>query len=171
MTASNAPDPTAPAPQVERRAPRWMKITLILSLAANAVVLGLVAGVVLRGGPGDGGPRMIRDGILPLTQALDPKDRREIGEDIRRTLQAQDSRGDVQWEHQKTLALLRADPFDAAAFAVHLEGQAARGMVRIKTSQEALIRHLNALSVEDRLAYADRVEAALQKRRNGPPKP
>lgn len=107
---------------------------------------------------------------MPLIQGLSPQDRRAIGREIRRDLPPQDGKP-AMTEIREILTLLRAERFDAVAFASHLQARLARGQARIKVSQDALIRHLDGLSLAERRAYADRVEAALESRRKPASRP
>ena len=63
MTEQTPPTSNPPP----RKAPRWMKIAFVSSIALNLVVVGLVAGFIASGGPKDGPARMGRD-RRPLRQ-------------------------------------------------------------------------------------------------------
>ena len=72
MTIS--PNPSSPSPG----APRWMRVLLVLSLALNLLVAGLLIGDALTGGGPGRGPRPAEMALGPVAQALDPADRRAI---------------------------------------------------------------------------------------------
>ena len=61
------------------------------------------------------------------------------------------------------LAVLRAEPFDAGAFAEVLDRQNARAAARQQRGQEILVSYVAAMSPEGRAAFADRVAEALER--------
>jgi len=156
--------------------PRALRIVLFASLALNLLVVGAAVGIAVNGPPGPpGGPRGSagQDTALPYTRALDEDQRRDLRRQLRReiTKDRQDMRevrAALLAGYQEALALLRADTFDAAAMSTVLDRQAERGaQVRVR-GQALLTEYLSGLSTEDRMAYADRLEAELEKvaRRN-----
>ena len=77
--------------EAAKRAGRWTRWALIISLALNLIVIGAVVGTVLRHGSeghrdahGDKHGHDMAGG--PLTQALSREDRRAIGREMRRAL-------------------------------------------------------------------------------------
>ena len=63
---------------------------------------------------------------------------------------------------QRLLTQLRAEPFDAAAFAQTMAEQEARMLRQLQLGQEVLQELVLAMSPEDRRGFADRLEAGLR---------
>ncbi len=156
------------------RAPRWMRWTLIASLALNLAVLGLVVGAAVNHMSGDS-PRPPSVRSLDLgaySAALSPEDRRALRETFRaewpglrqmRTSQAETTAA--------ILTALRADPFDAAAVRARLADQQTRMAEGLNLGQRLLLERLEAMTPAERAAFADRLEERLTRhhRSNGPP--
>ena len=141
-------------------APRWMKLTLTLSLAANLAVLGLAVGLALRGPIARNGG----DSMMELARALPRENQRamreamrDAGEGLRASIRHQRGLGTALAE------TLRATPFDIAAFNAVLAGQRAR-MGEIQSNvHAALAEQIAAMSDEQRTAFADALEARQQR--------
>lgn len=150
------------------RTPRWLKITLFASLALNLIVLGLVGGVLASGGPkGAVQARMGNQGATAFVMGLEREDRREIGREIRKSF-GKTGKGGMKGRrglHREALALLRAEDFDASAFQAVLAKQADSMTEVAVAGSVALTEHISDFTHEERLAYADRVEDALERRR------
>ena len=69
-------------PQASRPGRLW-KIVLVVSLALNLAVAGLVIGAAIKGRFGDGPPRSFDLGAGPISRALEPEERRQIMRDLR----------------------------------------------------------------------------------------
>ena len=101
-----------------KRAPRWMWVTLISSLAINLLVVGIVGGAILKwrhgghwGGHGFGGPMGKYISTLP-------DERRS---EIRQTIRAQFMKLRPQWKEvrrarNKVSESLKVEPFDRSRF-------------------------------------------------------
>lgn len=163
MADDNGQTPQPPLPQ--RMSP-GLRIVFFLSLAMNLLIVSLVAGFLLRGERDGPPPRNARDMVAPYTAALSREDRREIGRRIFQGLREEGPRRGLREraraEYQEALELLRADPFDASAFAEVLGRQSSRAVARQKRGEDVLVRHLATMSSAERAAYADRVEEALE---------
>lgn len=148
---------------------RGLRVALGISVALNLLVVGLVAGAVLR----DGGPRerMVRDLDLgPFTEAFRDADRDALRRDfVARMPALRDMRAAMREDFQALLAVLRTEPFDAAAAQAILENQRGRMQARVDLGQELILDRLAAMTPEDRAAFADRLERRL--RHGGGPGP
>lgn len=148
-----------------RKSGRGIRILLFASLALNLLIIGTVAGALLSGGPRGPDPRRSAEGAMfPLIRALPSESRDGLRDRYRETSR---SYGDRKTERaaQRTeiLALLRADPFDATAFATYLDTQFARARERGVAGRSALVEQIEALSASERQAYADRLEDYLSR--------
>ena len=138
--------------------PRAIKWVLFASLAVNLLILGAIVGLWINEGPPrrDRGPES-----FAFIRALEPADRRALGREMR----ARDLRRAARGNAADAVALLRADPFDRSAFETFLAGEAAR-RDRVRTiGQAALAARIAAMTAAERQAYADRLDAALEKSR------
>jgi len=149
------------------KAGKGLRIALGISLALNLLVVGLVAGAVLR----DGGPRdrMVRDlDFGPFTEALSPEDRDALRRAfIDRAPDLRGARQEMRTDLEAFLAALRAEPFDPSALTQVMENQQGRLSRRIELGQDLLVERLAAMDGRERGAFADRLERRL--RRGGGP--
>jgi len=151
------------------RCPRWVKIALALSLAANLLVVGLGIGMATHF-KAFGGPPRASDAGGAYTTALSPKDRREIGRDL--TAQFRDtrqSRTEVLGEYRAMLQILKTEPFDRAAAESILQRQSDIADQRRKAGERALLNRLEAMTPAERAAFVERLENGLA--RHAPSKP
>lgn len=152
------------------RCPMWIKVVLGLSLAANLAIVGLVSGMMLRGGPPTA--RAPSFGYaMPYVLALP----REVRRDVFDTIRADDSLPDRRARrgaYTQMIALLRDDPLDLDAVRVVLNRQAEDAARVQNAAQEAWIGAVSRLSVPERVAYTERMEdAAMRKgtrKKDGP---
>ncbi|MEL6508843.1 MAG: periplasmic heavy metal sensor [Pseudomonadota bacterium] len=144
----------------KRRAPRWMRVTLVLSLALNLLIVGAVIGAVSNGKTG--GPRMGGASFGPYTAALSREDRRALREKIRGDLSASD-RAAGRENFQAFLAVVRTDPLDVAEMTRLFERQVQMAQSRQTVTKAALLDYIAAMSPADRAAFADRFQEVLQR--------
>ena len=146
------------------RAPRWMRVLLILSLAGNLAVLGVVAGAAIRhGGLAERPPAVSELGFGPYTEALDDKDRRALRQAFRD--EAPDFRAlrkAAKADFDSLIAILRAEPYDGDAAARIVAGQEARLRTGVQIGQRLLLARLAEMTPEERAAFADRLQLALE---------
>ncbi|WP_323771556.1 periplasmic heavy metal sensor [Antarctobacter sp.] len=145
---------------------RWLRVVLFVSLALNLAVVGAVGGMVLNGPPV---PRTDRsDPALPYTRAFDEDQRRELRQALWRSVRRDGKamRAAYLADYQRALALLRDEPFDPVALDALLQDQGKRAVdVRVR-GQEVLMTFLSEMSVDERRAYANRLEQELEKMRH-----
>ena len=141
---------------------RAVRIALAVSVALNLAVVGVVAGAALK--HGGSGHEMERDiGFGPFSEALSREDRRALrGQILQRAPELRSVRKEMQADTQSLLAVLRAEPFDAAGLAAVMETQRARMAGRLEVGQAVLRDFLIAMTPEARKDFADRLEARLQ---------
>ena len=156
-----AEDAQTPVP----RSPRWMRIVLGLSLAPNLVVVGIVGGALLRfGGPAGFLPPSVSLGAA-MYRELPKEERRAIVAETRKSTSARPMRRGK--EAEALAAALRAEPFDPAAVQQVLSGQVEARRDWHQSMQAAWLTRVTEMSAEDRRAYADRLEAAGQRKKGG----
>lgn len=141
----------------KRRLP-WLKLALVLSLALNVLVVGMLWGVMTR---------TTQQGSLvrSAVAALPAQDRRELrratGAILREARRQSESGTGTP---QQMLAALRADDFDPEAFSDALR-QAQDRLLRMSTQMhDQLLEKVSAMSREERHAYADSFEERIRTR-------
>lgn len=156
-----------PAVKAPSKILRW---ALVLSLALNLAVGGMMLGAVLKGGPG--GHDMVRDmGFGPYDAALRPQDRDALRAALRQ------KSGDLKANLAKgtsdllgVVTSLRATPFDPAALVAAMTIQQDHLSDRMRLGTQTMQDFLINLSQQDRLAFADRLEDRLRHGPKDPPK-
>ncbi len=161
-TDSQSP-PTPPAGEPTRQArPGWMKIALVVSVALNLGVAGLVLGAWLGDGQHAGMPRDLSFG--PFSEALSDADRRALRKDLMgRAGEFRSSREAAHAEFAALLDALRSDPFDPAAMTAALTAIETRNAERLDLGRSLIEARLIEMSAAERSAFADRLEQALRR--------
>lgn len=145
-------------------APGWMKLLLILSLAANLAVVGLFAGYNFARDETEKGswPERLIDRMI----AMVPEERQDLAEarfaEVRRQLDAMQGRREAAYAD--VLVAIRADPYDPKALEAAFDGTLDAGRDKIATVYDGLIALLAELTPAERAAFADRMEARYKRR-------
>jgi len=144
------------------RCPTWVKLMLGLSLALNLAIVGLVAGMVLRGGPMGGKGPAAMGYATPYVIAL-PRDlRRGVFRGIREDKSLPDRKA-RRADYRAMVKALRATPLDTSAVEALLRKQA-DGVARVQArGQTAWLNVVTDMSDAERAAYADRIEEVLER--------
>ena len=161
-------DPVAHPDAKTYRAPRWMKVTLVISLAVNLLIVGAVAGAVLtkgdppgarKGGAGNHGANMVTD-------ALPKEERRALRREVRRTLRARpDLREALHTEIAALADLMRAPDYTAGALEAQLTQIQMRMMGPLSVARSVLAERLTDFNASERASYADRLDRLLNENR------
>ncbi|MCV2868792.1 periplasmic heavy metal sensor [Defluviimonas sp. WL0002] len=144
------------------RAPgRTLKIALVLSLAVNLLLVGLIAGAAVRhrhgGGPGDD-----RAAFAPYVEALPRAQRGGLrSEMFHRMPDLRDLRRERAEDLAAFVSTLRAEPFDPSAAAAVFDRQMARAGRRLEAGRVLFLDRIAAMSADERREYADRLEQNL----------
>ncbi len=143
---------------------RLWRIVLVVSLALNLAVTGVVVGAVVSGRAGDGPPRSFDLGVGPIARALEPQERRAIRRSLRqdRALRGVDFRGRVD----AMVAALKTEPFDPDALRVLMDEQAASIIDVQAKAQSAMLNQIIAMTPQRRQAFADQVAEELSRIRS-----
>ena len=132
----------------------WSKIILVISLAVNLLIAGLVAGAFF-GEKRDRGPAMRDLGLGPFFQALSREDRRELGAKMREQSGSfQQNRAELREKFESFLAALHAEPFDRAEIERLIAEQRAHLTDRQAMGQKLLLDRLEEMSASERVQYA-----------------
>lgn len=161
----------APEPPRRTRLP-WTKIVLVLSLGLNLLIIGLVAGAVIRGAPGERNPALRGLGYTPFVQALPRQDKREMTRAIRAEAGSfRENRRALRREFEAFLDILRSDPLDETALAAAIERQRSRVNERQTLGARLLVDRIVAMTPDARVAYADELDKLLRRRARDNGKP
>ncbi len=147
---------------------RWGRVLLGVSLAFNVLILGAIAGHRIGD---DNAPRRThykRDisDYGPYTRALSGEDRAAIRESLR--AQSDDfrtRRKEVRAGFKAFVAALRAQPYEPDETRELLEQQRRQVGENVGRVQDLLLDRIDAMSDEERAAFADRL---VQELRRGP---
>ena len=169
MSDQTLPPSAQPTPPTKMPG-RGVRIALAVSLALNLGVAGLVAGLLVEGGPHGPGDMVHDLGFGPFDEALRPQDR----DTLRKAMQSRsgDLRAagkDMRSDAVAILAALRAVPFDKAGLMTALQGQEQNLTTRLQLGSAVLGDFLAGLSDQDRMEFADRYEHHLKRPRGGAP--
>lgn len=163
MSETDAPPP--------RRKTGWgLKLALVISVALNLMVAGIVAGAILsRSGPDDV-PGLRTLGLGPFALALEREGREAVRGQLGREARGlPDDRRAVAEGLRQIQAALEAEEFDRDAAELALaRTRAAAGAIQAR-GHGALLDYLETVPHEERLRMADRLGRAI--RRGGPRPP
>jgi len=145
-----------------KRRDRILRVVLVVSLALNLLVLGVMAGGVMKG------VQTHRASHTPdmraLWLALPEEARRDARQaegprnPDRHAEQREERRARAAARQAEMLALLRAPTFDAQAFSTLLQTDHDERSARIAQAHEAFVARVGALDAAERAAMADRLQ-------------
>jgi uncharacterized membrane protein len=145
------------------RSPGWMKLLLILSLTANVLVIGVVAGYELRDDRPRGGDRAV-GWILEMV----PDDRRGMAEahfaEARELMET--TEGDRGALMDAVLAAIRAEPYQPSAVQAAMAAYGDSRSQRWQVLRERMATLLARLSPEERADFADNFEERMNRWRD-----
>ncbi|MCP4822171.1 MAG: periplasmic heavy metal sensor [Shimia sp.] len=160
----------------QKKQRRPLRGLLVVSLALNLAVVGIIGGAFIAHHrfDDDDGPRKSERFGTPYIKALTREERRDVGRAIRNGYRS----GEVvpvntKPLYQQTLAVLRAETFDADAFGEVLKDIDRGSEGRRDLAREQLVARIASMSPEQRAGYADRLEEVLSRtsdKRGKPPK-
>ncbi|MCB1366950.1 MAG: periplasmic heavy metal sensor [Rhodobacteraceae bacterium] len=141
----------------------WTRIALIVSLALNLGVAGMIGGAMLRDGPERHG-RADRDisalGLRLYYRALGDDQQEALKADLANRRGSFRAGRETLKAHMSDLAAaLTADPYDAGAVATVLQAQGVRVSDNIALGHKLLLDRFAAMAPEDRAAMAERLVA------------
>ncbi|KQB97167.1 hypothetical protein AL073_08910 [Loktanella sp. 1ANDIMAR09] len=148
----------------QARPSRLWRVVLVLSLALNLAVVGVIVGSAASGRWKDGPPRSFDLGLGPIARALEPQERRAIGRQLRNDRSLRDF--DLRDRVNRVVAALQADPFDPDVLRALLADQSARMTTVQATAQEVVVEEIIAMTPERRRAFAERVLEEMSRARS-----
>ena len=133
------------------------KILLGVSLALNLLIVGVLGGALMRKGKGPTANHLA-SGFLYI-RALDFQDKRALRKEI---LRKKGGRKLVKARNQASFSsavgILKNHPFDRTAFENLLDEQAKYAKSRQSSARIALVNHIENMTKEERLIYAQRLK-------------
>lgn len=169
-------DTSTRAPQATRL-PGWVRVVLILSLAGNLAVLGIVAGFALRHPMAHGpGLNLPVEGFRGLHRAMPEADQAALARDIRaRRDDIRAGRRRLAEARSDFIEALRADPFDTATVDAVFADQARFWIDFSDDAREILVARIAEMTPEARAQFADALDLQIREgtwgRRPGKPEP
>jgi uncharacterized membrane protein len=166
-------DPKTTSLQPQKPPFRWGRLVLIVSLALNLAVAGVVGGAILgRGGPDRNGLAARDVGFGMFNEAFSEQDRKELRKTYAKANpNIRADRQQMRDDLRAVLTALRAEPFDAAALRGALETGAARIEARQAQGQAIVLDYLTKMSGAERAEVANQLEKALKRHPRGPNPP
>ena len=145
---------------------RWMVPLLLVSLALNLLVAGIVVGWAVS--PAGRWHREMGPtrGVLgaPFVRALPAEARRQMMRDlVAERGRIRDSRESLRARFEAFLVALRANPYDPEAVRELLAEQREVALGRQEIGEGLLLKRLVAMTGAERAEYADNLEAALSR--------
>lgn len=135
---------------------RGLRIALLVSLAANLLIVGLVAGAIWHGPPDRARRPELRDlGFGPFVAALPRSDRRALAarlRDVNEPLRAR--RDEIRRQFDALVEALRAEPYDHGAVAAIISSQQDEVFASQRLGRSVLLDHIAAMSADARADFA-----------------
>jgi uncharacterized membrane protein len=146
------------------------RILLAVSLALNLLVVGVVIGGVLTHDPRPPKPAGASISIGPLSHAFSKEDR----EALRHALEEQgpsmrDLRSALEADTARLVTILRTEPWDAQAASAVLADMRGRFEQRGALGERLILERVGAMTAQERLDVAERLEQRRQRREEGRP--
>ncbi|MGI9391044.1 MAG: periplasmic heavy metal sensor [Boseongicola sp.] len=148
---------------------RWLVPALLVSLAINLLIVGIVVGFVISSKPPI--PDRVGDNVrsligAPFVQALPKEDRQALMKAIGAERgRLRENREALRARFEALLGALQADPFEPAAIAMLLQKQRSVAIRRQQIGESLLIERLKTMTLDERDQYADRLAHALRRLR------
>mgnify|MGYP002620424215 CR=1 FL=1 len=149
---------------VVRRMGRGWRIVLVVSLALNLLVVGIMAGGAFKHARSGAAGGAQTSELRALWWALPDAARRDLSGTMRygpepgqRAQSREERRAEASARMAQMRAMLRNEPFDAPGFATLLEQDRQARAQRIDRAHEAFVARLAQMSAEERAAVAERL--------------
>ena len=146
------------------------RILLIVSLAINLLILGIMIGGFMHG-KSMRPPGGLDFALGPAAAALIPQDRRAIRAALRKHPDLVPFRPGARNDSMTAyIEGLRQEPFNIAVIEAIFAEQRMRADNTIAVVQSVMLEHFMQMTFEERSAYADRFEDGIRQRPHGPSK-
>lgn len=143
-----------------QKSPRWMRILLVLSLGLNLLIIGGIVGTTLHREPSGHAERALG----PFARAFEDEHRDAFRARLKdRAEPLRQNRSEARKAFKTLLGTLRAETFDVAAFQDAVARQVKELSAFQTIGQDALAEQLSAMSLDERRAFADRLEKGFRR--------
>lgn len=144
---------------------RWTDIALIVSVALNLLIAGIVVGAMLGRDNNPRRPDANLSSYGPFTRALSEEDQRAVRQAVREKGDPREHRRALRVGFNAFLRELRHSPYnpEAAAAALDIQHQLINGQVLVV--RDTLLDRIETMSDAERSVFADRLEKAVRSRR------
>lgn len=139
-----------------RRFP-WLRLLLTLSLVLNLALLGVLGGLINRVGQSG-------TDLRSAVAALPAEDRRALRRETGKIWREARLWRGAEGSRAQMIAALRAEEFDIAAFAGALQDAQERLVRMSDEMHERLVARVAQMTAEERVAYAEALEAQAGRR-------
>jgi uncharacterized membrane protein len=138
-----------------RSAPRWMQVALLLSLAGNLVIIGLVAGAVWRFRPPPNlAGSVVTPNLLGYASTLPAQRRKALWDaTVEERNHVRPFRREVRATREETVKALTAEPFDREQFKAAQARQASTENRAREAVQDLYVKIADTLTPEERHAF------------------
>lgn len=156
-------EPDRPAPAIRRN---WTKIALVASLCCNLAIVGLIAGLWMKGPPSPGPGAEF--GLWRYGSALPEPYRHDLGRSLRED--RADWKGRREALRNQRLALARAltaESYDPAAVAALLRAEQEVLSDLADRGRALLLAQIDRMSADERRAYAQALRSQPERRGRG----
>lgn len=162
-------EPETPRPRPGKHRRNIGRIVLVVSLALNLLIAGLVAGAFLHGPPRPHRGAGLDDlGFGPFVAALPAADRRALADEMgKQEGSFRERRAALRSQFEALLTALRADPYDHEAVRQIVTAQDAEIRQSRALGSDLLLSHIAAMSDAGRKAYADALADGVRRWKPG----
>ena len=158
----------------ESRRRKWVRIALVISVCVNLLLIGSAVGIFIRWPHGEYrhadqlfGPA----GLGVIAKAFEHEDRERLRKDISsRGLKLDQHRKEANEHFGSLFEAVTADPFSREALDERFREQRERAGLRLQAAHEILADRIQAMSLEERRVFGERLSSRYEwrwKRRNG----
>ena len=147
-------DAGTPGPERTRRAPRWLLVALVVSLALNLIVVGSVAGAVWRFRKPPQWASAVTPNLLGYASTLPAQRRKQLWDttaEERRHIRP--FRREVRAAREETIKALTAEPFEKQLFLAAQSRQAEAENRARQAVQDLYVKIAEGLTPEERRAF------------------
>lgn len=137
-----------------------MRIVLVVSLALNLLVAGVLLGAWFDRGPHRDSRLREAGPMAPFVAAMDSGNRHALLGDLRGGERSRGS-SDFRARFDAMLNAIRVEPFDPMRLEDALAEQRAAAALRQEAGERLLVDRIATMNPAERTAYADRLEAAF----------
>lgn len=144
----------------------WLRLVLVVSLAANLAVAGIFVGNAIswhREAPPPRALGLREIGYVPFVAALHRDERRALTRAFLAAAPRNTERETRRSQFEAILAALRADPYQPAALDAALAAHKSAFAARQDLGQQLLIQTIAAMDDAARRDYADRLDAGMRR--------